>query len=109
MKATKLMVTILMMFAFCWAPFFIYHMAKGWYEGNLNEKLQWFYRPLCFLLASTNGAINPILYMSFSGNFRSGIKSILFCSKNRVREIRPRKRQNQDCPMAHISTHHISH
>lgn len=97
MKATKLMVTVIAMFSICWAPFFIYHMAKAWYDGNLNEKLEWVYRPLCFLFASVNGAINPVLYGTFSGNFRNGIKAILLCNRNKVHKINnpPQPRENQ--------------
>ncbi|XP_031572837.1 allatostatin-A receptor-like [Actinia tenebrosa] len=106
MKATKLMVTVIAIFSLCWAPFFIYHMAKAWYEGNLNEELEWVYRPLCFLFASINGVINPLLYGSFSGNFRYGIKSILLCDSNKVRRINtlPQARQNH-MKMAHKPTY----
>lgn len=101
MKAVKMMVTVIAMFAICWAPFFIYHMAKAWYDGDLNEMLEWFYRPLCFLFASANGAINPLLYGTFSGNFRNGMKEIILCSRNKVHKLNtPRQRRDNAMQMA---------
>ncbi|XP_031572841.1 octopamine receptor 1-like [Actinia tenebrosa] len=80
-KATKLMVTVIVVFALCWAPFFTYHMVKAWYDDKLWYIFKTYYRPLCFLLASTNGALNPCLYLLFNSNFRNGFKRALLCRK----------------------------
>lgn len=82
-KATKLMVTVIVVFSLCWAPFFTYHVAKGWYDDHVWHILKWYYRPLCFLLASTNGALNPCRYLLFNSNFRNGFKKTLLCCKNK--------------------------
>lgn len=99
-KATKMMVTIIVVFALCWAPFFTYHVTKGWYNDGLWRIFEWYYRPLCFLLASTNGALNPCLYLLFNSNFRNGFEKALLCCKDRrqrsmsfeLRSIRGRQR-----------------
>lgn len=76
-KAIKLMVTIVTVFSLCWAPFFVYHLTKAWYRGRIYEALEWYYRPLSFLLASTNASINPCLYFIFNDNFRSRLTDLL--------------------------------
>lgn len=88
-RATVLMVTVIVAFTICWAPFYIYHMAKGWYDGEVVWELEWYYKPLCYLLASTNAAINPCLYVVFSENFRRGFKKFL-CRRNKGQHIKPR-------------------
>jgi hypothetical protein len=86
-KATKLMVTIIIVFALCWAPFFTYHVVKGWYEDHLHYIMSLYHRPLSFLLASANGAINPCLYLLFNSNFRNGFKKALLCREDRQRSV----------------------
>lgn len=89
MRATALMITVIVIFTICWAPFYVYHMAKAWYDGEVVWEIEWYYKPLCYLLASANAAINPCLYVLFSGNFRRGFKKVL-CGRKKVRIVRPR-------------------
>ncbi|XP_032243060.1 allatostatin-A receptor [Nematostella vectensis] len=79
MKASKMMAMVIVVFGLCWAPFFVYHIAKGWYQGRLITIFKWWYRHLSFLLASTNAAINPCLYMTLNQNFRRGFELALNC------------------------------
>lgn len=87
-KAIKLMATVVTVFSLCWAPFFVYHLTKAWYDGKIYKALNWYYRPLSFLLASANAAINPFLYFVFNHNFRKGITGIMcyFCRVKRMQK-----------------------
>jgi len=91
-KAIKLMVTIIIVFSLCWSPFFAYHLAKAWYDGKIYKIVKWYFKPLSFLLASMNAAINPCLYYIFNDNFTHGMNKVF----NYFRAARVQESINMD-------------
>jgi len=72
----KMLVTVILLFAFCWIPAHIVILMVAF----AYEKLRCM--PIALLLSLTvpahvNGAINPCIYLIFNENFRKGLKQLL--------------------------------
>ncbi|XP_020904136.1 RYamide receptor [Exaiptasia diaphana] len=77
-KATIMLVTVVLVFAICWLPLQVREVLK-FYEApfevpiKVDIILPW--------IGFSNIAINPILYIIFSENYRSEFLSILCCKQ----------------------------
>ncbi|EDO36377.1 predicted protein [Nematostella vectensis] len=69
-RATIMLITVVVVFAVCWFPFQIRELLSVFYEDNINNMIP--FRVMLFLpwFGFANSAINPILYVLFSENYR---------------------------------------
>ena len=72
----KMLVTVVLLFAFCWLPTHVVSLTTAF---SYEKLLCW---PISLTLAlfvpsHANGAINPCIYLIFNENFRKGLKDLL--------------------------------
>lgn len=72
----KMLVTVVLLFAFCWIPTHVVSLMTAF---SYEKLLCW---PISltltlFLPSHANGAINPCIYLIFNENFRKGLKDLL--------------------------------
>ena len=83
-KATKMLITVLVVFLFCYLPLQVASLLI--YFQGVDLSLNGYFA--CHVLLFTNGAINPMLYAIYNERFRIGFKAVLtrMCGKrNQVR------------------------
>ena len=87
----KMLVTVVLLFAFCWLPA---HMVSLTTAFSYEKLLCW---PISltftlFVPSHANSAINPCIYLIFNENFRKGLKDLLIrCRKTGNRRIPTKK------------------
>lgn len=71
----KMLITLVIVFHVCSLPIFILHLSYtlGFYELLKINQIS----DIALLLFFLNGAINPIIYVTFNGKFRDGVKAAL--------------------------------
>ena len=75
-RATTMLITVAVIFALSWLPFQTLEMMRT-YNSNLFNKIPMKVRFVIPWFGYCNSAINPILYMIFSGNYRREFYRIL--------------------------------
>lgn len=73
------------MFIFCWLPFFTLYIMRPFCDDCINQILF----SVLFWLGYCNSAINPLVYATFSKDFRFAFKRVIyrcFCSKKYYEE-----------------------
>lgn len=86
-KITLMMIAVVVLFIICWFPLVILGMFQ--YTGHV-EKIEGSFLLFIIGLTVVFGAINPYVYLTFSRNFRNGLRSLLrdfqgiitFCNTN---------------------------
>ena len=87
----KMLLTVVLLFAFCWLPA---HMVSLTTAFSYEKLLCW---PISltftlFVPSHANSAINPCIYLIFNENFRKGLKDLLIrCRKTGNRRIPTKK------------------
>jgi len=88
----KMLVTVVLIFVFCWIPTHVASLTTGF---SYEKLLCW---PISLTLAlfvpsHANSAINPCIYLIFNENFRKGLKDLLIRCRRKVgnRQIPTRK------------------
>ncbi len=77
---TKIVVLVVAVFAVCWFPVQV-HILVGYY-GNLPNSVE--YNVLLIVwhsLAFANSVLNPLIYTSFSQDFRDSFREVLCCGR----------------------------
>ncbi|NXA58173.1 BKRB1 protein, partial [Mohoua ochrocephala] len=74
-KATRLIVTVVMMFLFCWTPHHFFVFLSTLYRIEVIDGCFWgelinFGEQFAFMLATTNSCINPVIYVFVGKYFR---------------------------------------
>ena len=71
----KMLITLIIVFCVCSLPIFILQLSYtlGFYELLKINQI----RDIALLLFFLNGAINPIIYVTFNESFRDGVKAAL--------------------------------
>ena len=91
MTVTKMVVTIVLLFALCWIPNHVIFLMVSFSYNTLQCA------PISVLLSlimpiHANGAINPCIYLIFNESYRKGLKQLLVkCRKKPLIGIGPRK------------------
>ncbi|XP_071413684.1 B1 bradykinin receptor [Pithys albifrons albifrons] len=74
-KATRLILTVVLMFLFCWTPHHFFAFLDMLYRTEVIEGCFWgelinFGEQFSYMLATTNSCINPIIYVFVGKYFR---------------------------------------
>lgn len=87
----KMLVTVVLLFAFCWLPAHVVSLTTAFsYEKLLCWPIS--LTVTLFLPSHANSAINPCIYLIFNENFRKGLKDLLIrCRKTGNRRIPTKK------------------
>lgn len=90
----KMVVTVVLLFAFCWIPSHVFLMMVAF---DYNTILCW---PMSLILwfqmpAHANGAINPCIYFIFNENFRKGLKDLIIRCRRKAGKRVPTKKIKQ--------------
>lgn len=90
----KMLVTVVLLFAFCWLPVHVVSLTTAFsYEKFLCWPISLTFS--LFVPSHANSAINPCIYLIFNENFRKGLKDLLIrCRKTGNRRI-PSKKTKQ--------------
>ncbi|XP_076341094.1 LOW QUALITY PROTEIN: trissin receptor-like [Tachypleus tridentatus] len=84
-KVLRLLVAIVLCFAFCNLPFHVRKLWQYWYPYfNGTTKSSVFFTISTTLLLYFNSGINPILYAFLSENFRNSMKEVMCCRRHTV-------------------------
>ena len=79
-KVTRLVLTVILVYAFCWLPFWVQQLNLLTYEPRKTHSP---YKLLIFifstLLTYINSAMNPILYAFLSENFKKSFMKAFAC------------------------------
>ena len=86
----KMLVTVVVIFAFSWLPLNVITLMLPFYYDKLLcapfALITWMFWP-----AHANSAINPCIYLVFNENFRKGLRELLArCLRRKAKGIRPR-------------------
>ncbi|XP_036402277.1 substance-K receptor [Megalops cyprinoides] len=74
-KVVKMMIVVVLTFAFCWLPFHIYFLLGSFNRDIYKQKyIQQVYLAI-FWLAMSSTMYNPIIYCCLNHRFRSGFRS----------------------------------
>lgn len=76
-KAVKMLITLLAVFAICWLPTHVMHYLQV-LRYDILLKLPRSIPYFCYWLGHFNSAINPIIYVLLSDNFRRDFSSLVF-------------------------------
>ncbi|CAH0381765.1 unnamed protein product [Bemisia tabaci] len=76
MKVIKMLVAVVILFAFSWLPLYI---IFGWIKvtGETGTELLQTLTPIAQWLGASNSCINPILYACFNKKFRKGFMELI--------------------------------
>jgi len=87
----KMLVTVVLLFAFCWLPTHVVSLTTAFsYEKILCWPIS--LTLTLFVPSHANSAINPCIYLIFNENFRKGLKDLLIrCRKTGNRRIPTKK------------------
>ena len=101
-KVVRLLIAIIVVFAFCWFPTYVNHYFLI-IRPEQGHKLPAEVQHVLFWLAHANSAINPCLYVLLNYNFRKRLVSMLvrclyprcFCCtpKNKPKKKKKKKKQ----------------
>ncbi|XP_055928045.1 trissin receptor-like [Argiope bruennichi] len=88
-KVIRLLVSVVLTFAFCNLPFHARKLWQNWspdYDGtSANSSI---FTIVTTLILYMNSGINPLLYAILSENFRASMLDIIMCNMNRMRRNR---------------------
>lgn len=82
----RLSVTVVLLFAICWLPYFSALITINYVWKFQFTKVQcwWFqFQLVATFLAHSNAAINPYIYFIFLGYFRDGLKNLFSCMQSK--------------------------
>ena len=87
----KMVVTVVLVFAFCWLPVHVVSLMTAFsYEKLLCWPISLTFS--LFVPSHANSAINPCIYLIFNENFRKGLKDLLIrCRKTGNRRVPTKK------------------
>lgn len=92
-KVIRLLVSVVLTFAFCNLPFHARKLWQNWsprYDGTSNTSV--ILTITTTLILYMNSGINPFLYAILSENFRASMVDVLLCKLNRMRKSRAQTR-----------------
>ena len=92
-KVIRLLVAVVLTFAFCHLPFHARKLWQNWsttYDGTSNTSV--IFTITTTLILYMNSGINPFLYAILSENFRECMVDVLLCKRNRTRKCRAQTR-----------------
>ncbi|XP_044733530.1 somatostatin receptor type 2-like, partial [Chrysoperla carnea] len=81
-KVTKLVLTVITVYAFCWFPYWIAQMALmfGPETEECQSRMTVFFFLLTGCLSYSNSAMNPVLYAFLSDNFKKSFLKACTCA-----------------------------
>ena len=84
MKVVKMLVVVVVLFAFSWLPLYAVFTRRYFGQPMDNNSLESYivYQivvPICQWLGASNSCVNPIIYCFFSNKFRRGFKALVTC------------------------------
>ncbi|XP_035218203.1 trissin receptor-like [Stegodyphus dumicola] len=88
-KVIRLLVSVVLTFAFCNLPFHARKLWQNWsprYDGTSNSSI--ILTITTTLVMYMNSGINPFLYAILSENFRASMVDVLMCKLNRMHRTR---------------------
>jgi len=74
----KMGIAIVLGFVVCWTPWTISNLLL-FFARDLPCSYYSTYYPIAYIMAGSNCAINPCICLSFSHNYRQGLKRLLKC------------------------------
>lgn len=89
-KILKICITVVLVFALCWLPFYVYLMLHFVAADQNDCGPPEYVAFLGLFLGHANSAINPFIYIIFNSDYQRGMKNALKrcrcpCKSNRVR------------------------
>lgn len=93
-KVIKMLITVVLLFAACWLPLYIYQFIVFFALHKLpcfDSNFVFYF--ISLFLSHANSAINPFLYALFNRNYREGFLSACHCRKKDRRSPRSFKSQ----------------
>ena len=78
-KVLKMTVAIVVAFFICWIPFSIQLVTSFFVPENHLDCKFWVSLEVAFLMACTNCAINPIICLTFTSNYRQALRRLVNC------------------------------
>ncbi|GBM17742.1 Trissin receptor [Araneus ventricosus] len=88
-KVIRLLVSVVLTFAFCNLPFHARKLWQNWspgYDGTSNTSV--IFTITTTLILYMNSGINPFLYAILSENFRASMVDVILCKLNRMHKTR---------------------
>ena len=83
-RVTVMLVIVTLVHTLCWSPNYVLYLliffSPGFHYGSTTYIIT-------VLLILLNAAADPLLYTWYMDGFRSGIRSMLCCYRNRVRAV----------------------
>lgn len=108
-KVIRLLVSVVLTFAFCNLPFHARKLWQNWsprYDGASNTSV--ILTITTTLILYMNSGINPFLYAILSENFRASMVDVLLCKLNRMHKSRATTRSLIRTEMNSITVRSIS-
>ena len=89
-KILKICITVVLVFALCWLPFYVYLMLQFFGADDKTCGLPEYVAFLGLFFGHANSAINPFIYIIYNGDYQKSMKKVLTrfrfpCKYNRVR------------------------
>ena len=77
----KMAITIVVVFFICWIPWFSNAIIENFSapDSFISSCSFHIYRTVTFFMAFANCAINPIICLTLSSNYRQGLKRLVCC------------------------------
>ncbi|KAK7884116.1 hypothetical protein WMY93_027239 [Mugilogobius chulae] len=82
-KTVRMTLVIVLVYSFCWAPFFIVQLWAAWDPDPPQNGAVF---TLLMLLASLNSCTNPWIYSAFSTSISPQLRLLLLCRYNQRRD-----------------------
>ncbi|GIY03176.1 trissin receptor [Caerostris darwini] len=108
-KVIRLLVSVVLTFAFCHLPFHARKLWQNWspgYDGTSNSSV--IFTITTTLILYMNSGINPFLYAILSENFRASMVDVILCKLNRMHRTRAATRSLMRNEMNSLTVRSIS-
>ena len=91
-KVLRMLLTVVIVFGFCWFPYIIYEyvVIYFWHNKGLEPPCGvQFFGECTLYLTYLNSSINPAIYFAFSENYRKGLSSLNWPCHNMSCQLSP--------------------
>ncbi|XP_060792600.1 pyroglutamylated RF-amide peptide receptor [Neoarius graeffei] len=76
-RAVKMMVTVVLLFGACWAPFHLVSLLLDYEKLNLDLDSEFLLLSLVQILGFSNSVCNPVVYAALNTNFKRDLLALL--------------------------------
>ncbi|XP_002738788.1 QRFP-like peptide receptor [Saccoglossus kowalevskii] len=81
-QVIKMLLVVLMMFAFCWLPLHIFNIVQRVNPHLLQQDTTRMVNAGVLWLAMSNSCVNPVIYSFLNDNFKRNLVMLCGCSRN---------------------------